>query len=279
MKPIFSSGSSSAGIRLLVLSLIALLLVQAARSGWLDRPLSYLASVSLPVYKLTELPSEIGRSLEGLFTGRESLREENARLRAEALVLHAKTQKLASLRAENLRLRELLNSASHKEESVVVAEVVGLAADPAQHVFIVDKGSADGIEEGQAVIDADGLVGQVINVAYNHSRVMMVTDVTHALSVQVNRNGVRAIVEGSGLIDLLELSHVAATTDIKVGDLLVSSGLGGRFPAGYPVARVSEVTIDPGEPFATVRARPLAQLDKAQFVLLVFSRSVARGDG
>ena len=262
-----------------MLSLIALLLVQAARSGWLDKPLTYLGSISLPVYKLTELPSEIGRSLEGLFTGRESLREENARLRAEALVLQAKTQKLASLRAENLRLRELLNSASHKEESVVVAEVVGLAADPAHHVFIVDKGTADGSEEGQAVIDADGLAGQVIDVAYNHSRVMMLTDVTHALSVQVNRNGVRAIVEGSGLIDLLELSHVAATTDIQVGDLLVSSGLGGRFPAGYPVARVSEVTVDPGEPFATVRARPLAQLDKAQFVLLVFSRSVEGSDG
>lgn len=255
-----------------MLSVIALLLIQAARSQWLDKPLSYISSFSLPVYKLTELPSEMTRSLQAFLTSRESLREENARLRAEALVLHAKTQKLASLRAENLRLRELLNSSSHKEESVLVAEVVGLAADPSQHVFVIDKGRAEGVREGQAVIDAEGLIGQVIDVAYNHSRVMMVTDPTHALSIQVNRNGVRAIVEGTGLIDLLEISHVAATTDVKVGDLLISSGLGGRFPAGYPVARIAEVTIDPGEPFATVRARPLAQLDKTQFVLLVFSR-------
>jgi rod shape-determining protein MreC len=256
---------------------VALLLVQAARSGWLDKPLAYVSSISFPIYKLTEVPGEIGRSLEGLFTGRESLREENARLRAEALVLQAKTQKLASLRAENIRLRELLNSATHKEESVLVAEVIGLAADPSSHIIVIDKGLSHGVREGQAVIDAEGLVGQVVNVAYTHSRVMMITDTTHALSVQVNRNGVRAIVEGSGLIDLLELSHVAATTDIRVGDLLVSTGLGGRFPVGYPVARVSEVTIDPGEPFAIVKARPLAQLDKAQFVLLVFAREV--GDG
>ncbi len=255
-----------------MLSVVALVLVQATRSQWLDKPLSYLSSISLPVYQLTELPSEMTRSLRTFLSSRESLREENARLRAEALVLQAKTQKLASLRAENLRLRELLNSSSHKEESVLVAEVVGLASDPGQHVFVIDKGQADGIQEGQAVIDAEGLVGQVVDVARNHSRVMMITDPTHALSIQVNRNGVRAIVEGTGLIDLLEISHVAATTDVKVGDLLTSSGLGGRFPAGYPVARISEVTIDPGEPFATVRARPLAQLDKTQFVLLVFSR-------
>lgn len=258
---------------MLILSVVALILIQAARSHWLDKPLSYLSSFSLPVYKLTEIPSEMTRSLQAFLSSRESLREENSRLRAEALVLRAKTQKLASLRAENLRLRELLNSSSHKEESVLVAEVVGLAADPAQHVFIIDKGRADGIREGQAVIDAEGLIGQVIDVAHNHSRVMMITDPTHALSIQVNRNGVRAIIEGTGLIDLLEISHVAATTDVKVGDLLISSGLGGRFPAGYPVARISEVTIDPGEPFATVRARPLAQLDKTQFVLLVFSRA------
>lgn len=255
---------------------MALFLIQAARSGWLDKPLSYIASISLPVYQITEWPGEIVRSLEEFWSTRESLQEENARLRAEALILHAKIQKLASLRAENLRLRELLNSASTKEETVVVAEVVGLAADPSQHVIVIDKGSADDVHEGQAVIDARGLVGQVIKVARNHSRVMLITDTTHALSVQVNRNGVRAIVEGTGLIDLLELSHVAATTDVKVGDLLVSSGLGGRFPAGYPVARLSEVTVDPGEPFATVRARPLADLDKTQFVLVVFSE---RSDG
>lgn len=260
------------GVRLLVLSVVALLLMQAARNHWLDKPLSYLSSFSLPVYQLTELPSEMIRSLQAFLVSRENLSEENARLRAEALVLQAKTQKLASLRAENLRLRELLNSSSHKEESVLVAEVVGLAADPAQHIFVIDKGRADGVHEGQAVIDAEGLVGQVVDVAHNHSRVMMITDPTHALSIKVSRNGVRAIVEGTGLIDLLEISHVAATTDVKVGDLLLSSGLGGRFPAGYPVARISEVTIDPGEPFATVRARPLAQLDKTQFVLLIFTR-------
>lgn len=272
IKPIFSKDSSAGG-QLLILGAIALLLILAGQRGWLGGVRTELSRVAEPFYNLTSYPARALTDLGEFWSSREQLREDNERLRAEALILQAKVQRLASLRAENMRLRELMNSARAREESVVVAEVIGVSPDPTQHQLLIDKGLEKGVFVGQPVIDADGLVGQVIEVGHQFSRVMMITDAAHALSVQVNRNGVRAVAEGTGLIDLLELSHVAATTDIKADDLLVSSGLGGRFPPGYPVARVIEVTIDPGQPFATVRARPLARLDRSRHLLLVFGQS------
>lgn len=256
---------------MLLLGALALLLIVAGQRGWLDTARLELSRLATPFFAVTDFPSRVVAQASEFWSTRERLLEENERLRSELLILNAKAQRLASLRAENMRLRELMNSASLRRESIVVSEVIGVSPDPTQHQIIIDKGVERKVYVGQPVIDANGLVGQVIEVAHGHSRVMMVTDSAHALSVQVNRNGVRAVAEGSGLIDLLELSHVAATTDIAVGDLLVTSGLGGRFPPGYPVAQVVEVTIDPGQPFATVNARPLAQLDRSRHVLLVFS--------
>ncbi len=181
--------------------------------------------------------------------------------------------KMAALTAENARLRQLLNSAAYVEDRVVIAELTGVAPDPVRHRVVIDKGASAGVRVGQAVIDAHGLVGQVVEVSRFFSRVLLITDQTHAVPVQVNRNGVRAIAEGGGRIDQLELANVAATTDIRVGDLLVTSGLGGRFPAGYPVAQVHEVVEDPGEPFLTVRARPTARLDQSRHLLLIFNES------
>jgi rod shape-determining protein MreC len=136
----------------------------------------------------------------------------------------------------------------------------------------VNKGSKAGIYVGQPVIDANGLFGQVVEVGLYSCRVLLITDSTHALPVQVNRNGVRSVAEGIGLMHELELRHVAATTDIVEGDVLVSSGLGGRFPSGYPVATVTSVVHNPGQSFSTVKAMPLAQLNRSRHVLLVFKR-------
>jgi rod shape-determining protein MreC len=126
---------------------------------------------------------------------------------------------------------------------------------------------------GQPLIDAQGLIGQVVGVGMTTSRVLLVTDSTHSVPVQVNRSGVRAVAEGMGSLDQLAVHHVTATTDIQAGDLLVTSGLGGRFPIGYPVAIVSAVERSPGEAFARIIATPTAELDRARHVLLVFSRS------
>ena len=217
-----------------------------------------LSAVTFPFYWVSDLPSRLVSWGESNTVSRAELLEENARLRSESLLLEAQVQQVASLRAEIVRLRALLNSSALLQDDVLVAELVGISPDPARHLVVLDKGGSEGVYVGQPLIDANGLMGQVVEVAANSARVLLVTDATHAIPVQVNRNGVRAIAEGVGRLDQLELRHVASTEDIAIGDLLVSSGLGGRFPEGYPVATVTEVEIDPGQPFARVRAKPSA---------------------
>lgn len=270
IKPIFSINSAP-GLKLLALSLIALaLIVGGSRLPGAEKLRSELSVLAVPFYWITDYPSELLDGARDALRSRSELEMENERLRSQAVILEAKVQKLASLRAENNRLRELLNASAHLAESVLVAEVTGVAADASRHEFVINLGREHELFLGQAVIDAKGLLGQVIEVGRFYSRVLLISDSSHALSVQVNRNGVRAVLEGTGRLDTLAVMHVPATTDIQVGDLLVSSGLGGRFPVGYPVARVSSVSVDPGKAFAEVQARPMAALDRSQHVLLVF---------
>lgn len=270
----------SVGARLLLLCAIALFLIFAGhRYQWFDRTESAVSVVAAPFYWITDLPVRFYHWVDESWRSRQTLLSDNEQLRAEALLLKAKVQKLAALEAENVRLRELLNSSDLLDDSVLVAELIGVSPDPLHHEIIINKGIDDGVYVGQPVIDALGLMGQVIEVGPLQSRVLLITDATHALPVQINRNGVRSVAEGVGLYHELELQHLAATTDIKVGDLLVSSGLGHRFPAGYPVAVVSEVIIDPGQPFATVKAKPSAALDRSRHVLLVFTQNTGSASG
>lgn len=255
-----------------MLSAIALALIFAGqRYVWVDQTQSKLSIVASPFYWLADIPAQISNWNEHNLRSRKKLISNNEKFQAELLLLKAQVQKLASLKAENVRLRELLNSSALLNDSVLVAEMVGVSPDPLHHQIVINKGEQDALYVGQPVIDAQGLMGQVIEVGPLHSRVLLITDATHALPVQVNRNGVRSVAEGVGLIDELILQHVSATTDIKVGDLLVSSGLGQRFPVGYPVAVVTQVTIDPGQSFAIVKARPSAALNRSRHVLLVFT--------
>lgn len=241
-----------------------------ARFDLVDRLRSGMLALTTPFHWLGDLPDRARHWGENNLVTRESLLEENSTLRAESLVLQAKIQKLASLATENVRLRELLGSKAIVQDNVVVAEIIGISPEPLSHHVIINRGSRAGVYPGQPVIDAYGLFGQVTDVSPYSSRVLLITDLNHAIPVQVNRNGVRAIAEGVGLLHQMELRHVAATTDIVVGDILVSSGLGGRFPAGYPVATVTSIVDDPGQPFVKVLVRPLAQLNRSRHVLLVF---------
>ena len=235
-----------------------------------------LSNIALPFYWLVDLPGRaVAWGQENLLS-RSKLVEENASLRTETRQLQGQVQQMASLRAENIRLRALLNSTVLLQDDVLVAELIGIAPDPTRHQVILNKGSRDGVYVGQPLLDAAGLMGQVVEVGASSARVVLITDATHAIPVQVNRNGVRAIAEGIGRLDSLELRHVASTTDIKVGDLLVTSGLGQRFPPGYPVAVVQEVERDPGQPFALVRATPSAALNRSRHVLLVYTRAQDR---
>jgi rod shape-determining protein MreC len=263
----------------LAFTIISLVLIFGnQRFHWVDWLESNLFVLATPFYWVANLPNQVSDWSSETLVSRETLQEDNRHLNAEALLLKGKVQKLASLEAENVRLRELLNSSTLVEETVVVAELISVNPDPLKHQIVVNKGSKHGVYVGQPVIDALGLMGQIIEAGTNLSRVLLITDVTHAIPVQVNRNGVRSIVEGTGLLHELQLRYVAATTDIKEGDLLVSSGLGRRFPQGYPVAVVTEVTIDPGQPFAIVKASPSAQLNRSRHVLLVFTRDNSPSD-
>jgi rod shape-determining protein MreC len=223
------------------------------------------------MYWVADIPARIGQWSEDNIKSHGTLREQNQKLDRENLVLKGRSQQMSALRAENARLRALLNSTALLQNDVLVAELIGVSPDPVRHQMILNKGAAHGVYVGQALIDEEGLLGQVEEVSEYSSRVLLITDATHSIPVQVNRNGVRAIAEGVGNLGALEIHHVAATTDINEGDLLVSSGLGDRFPVGYPVALVSRVSRDPGKTFATIEARPVAALDRSRHVLLVFA--------
>ena len=224
------------------------------------------------LYWVSDLPFKAEEWADNRLMNRTRLLQENNALRSENLVLAQKLQKNAALEAENFRLRQLLSASSAVEDRVLIAEIIGVAPDPQVHKVIINRGEAHGVYVGQAVLDAFGLMGQIVEVAERSCVALLITDSTHALPVQVNRNGVRLIAEGVGKLHELRLRHVANTMDIVKGDLLVSSGLGGRFPSGYPVAEVTEVTVDPGRPFATVIATTKARINRSRHVLFVFVR-------
>ena len=193
---------------------------------------------------------------------------------AEILILRRKVMLNASLAAENMRLRELLNSADTLEDQVLIAELIGVSPNPDEHVVILNRGEQHGVYVGQALLDANGLMGQVIEVNTRTSKAMLITDVNHAIPVQINRNGVRLIAEGTGQLGSLNIPYVSYTQDIADGDLLVSSGLGRRFPMGYPVATVERIERLEGEVFIRVIATPLSALNRSRHVLLVFDKPV-----
>ncbi|GAB3094128.1 rod shape-determining protein MreC [Pseudomaricurvus hydrocarbonicus] len=237
----------------------------------LDPVRSRLASLATPFYWIADTPRSILEWGQETVRTREQLEEENELMKAELLIHKRKLQQMASLSAENVRLRQLLNSADMVRDRVLVAELIGVSPDPLTHRVIINKGRKHGVYLGQPLLDAQGLMGQVVEVNDFASQVLLITDTTHALPVQINRNGVRAVAEGTGDLYQLKLRHLANTVDIEEGDLLVSSGLGQRFPVGYPVATVTSVIHDPGQPFARVEALPEAQLNRSRHVLLVFS--------
>lgn len=249
----------------------AALLIVGRFTSWLEPVRSKLDVLTLPFYWTTNIPNHLSDWFDASFSSREQLLAENRSLRNQIRIQESRLQKMASLVAENLRLRQLMNSSKIVQDRVLAAELIGVSPDPLVHKVIVNKGSEDGVYVGQPLLDAFGLMGQVVSVTPYSAQVLLITDNTHAIPVQVVRNNVRTVAEGIGDLYQLRLRYVSSTTDIKEGDILVSSGLGGRFPVGYPVAQIESITYDPGEPFASVLVHPAAQLDRSRHVLLVFS--------
>ncbi len=272
IKNIFVEGPYLGTRMILVGVLSALLVVADAKFDFVSPVRQTLSTALAPVQWLVSAPGDIVEWTEDTVKSRDQLQAENAALKNRLFILEAKSQRLSSLSAEVNRLRELLNASSFVDDSVLVSEIIGINPDPYLHEVVVNKGFEDGIFVGQPVLDSYGLVGQVTQVAPLTSRVLLISDHNHAVPIQVNRNGVRGILVGIGVLDQLELVNIPDTADIQEGDLLVSSGLGGKFPPGYPVARVNSITHDPGEPFAKIEAEPLAELNRSRHILMVFRK-------
>lgn len=253
---------------------VALALVYT-QTQWLGPLKQKAIDLATPFYWLANMPREMSAWSEQRLVPQEQLLQENEALRTELLIQQHRAQQMAAVVAENTRLRQLLNSADKLQNRVLVAELIGVAPDPMLHRVMINRGQVDGVYVGQPVVDAQGLVGQVMEIGEQSSWVILITDTSHALPVQINRNGARLIAEGRGNLYQLGLRHVPNTFDIQEGDLLVSSGLGKRFPNGYPVAVVEAIKPDKSSPWAEVIAKPLAELNRNRHVLLVFEESPA----
>jgi rod shape-determining protein MreC len=192
-------------------------------------------------------------------------------LKRDILLLQAQQQKFAALENENIRLRDLLDSSLKVKDRVLIAELIAVNLDPYVHQVLINKGANSGVFEGQPVLDANAVMGQVTSVTHYTSTVLMITDARHSLPIQILRTGQRAIAVGTGDINRLHIPHLPNNTDIQVGDLLVTSGLGGRFPPGYPVATVTEAQRVEGKAFIDIVATPNAQLNHTREVLLVWT--------
>ncbi len=234
------------------------------------------STLSLMVYPLqyaANLPVELAQWTSQHLAFRQHLIEENRRLRSQQLILNAKLQKLTSIEQENARLRELLTSASRfKEKRMLIAELLAVALDPHQQQILINKGKVNGVYSGQPLLDAHGIVGQVTHVTPFNATAILISDPSHALPVRVVRNGLRSLLIGTGKASALSLRHIPSSSDIVVGDVVNTSGLGGRFPPDYPVAKITHIERPPGESFAAVTATPLAHLDRSPEVLLIWPK-------
>ncbi|MEH6576354.1 MAG: rod shape-determining protein MreC [Amphritea sp.] len=268
ISPIFHGGSLRTRFIVLLLLTIVLIIVDL-KWAKMNQTRAYLSLLITPLQWVVDAPAQVADEFSDVLVTRTQLVEENRRLRQEALLLKQRVLQIAALTAENVRLRELLTGRQRLPDGVMLTELIGVNPDPFQHQILLNRGSEDRAFVGQTVLDSGGIMGQVVELSHYTSRAMLITDSRHAIPVEVNRNGFRSIALGNGSVNELELGHVPDTADIREGDLLVSSGLGARFPRGYPVAIIISVKRDPGQPFAVVKAKPTARLNKSRHILLV----------
>lgn len=262
---------------LVVFSLALLFLDQ--RSVLLKKARGYMTVGVYPLQVLVDLPKTALSWAENGIQSRAELLLENQKLREQQLIQNAKLQKMASLQAENDRIRALLQSAERRQEEVLIAEILSVELDPYKHQIVVNKGSLHGVYEGQPLVDAFGVAGQITYVSNISSIATLITDANHALPVEINRNGFRTILRGTGQSSRMQLPYVSRNADVRPGDLLVTSGMGRRFPTGFPVAVITRVEHPPGAAFAEVYARPTGHLERGREILLVWYNNPSKANG
>ncbi len=235
---------------------------------------SFLNTVVAPIQYLAVLPQQISDRVDYILTTRTELRIDNARLQNELLELEMAVQRLNFIESENDRLRQLLGSDVRGSSRRMVTEVVAVASDPFSHQVVINKGSTHGAYVGQPVLDNRGIVGQLVSVGRNTARVLLISDQSHAISLRVQRNDIRVLAQGTGDLQKLALLYIAHSTDIEIGDVLLSSGLDEVFPEGYPVAEVISIDRNEQYQYARVSVRPYAQLDRVRSLLLLWPGNV-----
>jgi rod shape-determining protein MreC len=269
-RPIIGRGPPL-GARFFFLAVVSItLMVLDHRGGYLETTRSWLQTAMSPLYGVVQTPFQIWEWLTGSFSDRSRLRTQNTQLTDELRTARVKLLRFDALTEENRRLRAIRNASQGIGERTLIAEIIRIDVDPYRHRARINKGSEDGVFKGQPVLDAFGIVGQVTSVDRVGSEIILISDNEHATPVQVNRNGIRSIAVGTGDIHRLSLPFLTSESDVKPDDLLVSSGLDGIFPAGYPVASITKVERNPAETFSVVEAKPLAQLDRSREVLLLW---------
>jgi rod shape-determining protein MreC len=269
-------GGPALGLRLIVLAAMAAgLMVADHRQHHLAAIRDAIASLAYPIQWAVQAPVQAWGAMRESFATKTRVEADNVRLAADNLVLRLKLLRFESLEQENRRLRAVRESSARVVQRSLVAEIVRVDLDPFRQRVLINKGTLQGVFRSQAAIDANGIVGQVTRAGPVSAEVILISDPEHAIPVAVNRTGVRSIALGTGRSGLLSLPYLPQNADVIVGDLLVSSGLGGVYPPGYPVAKVTSVVRDPAQPLLAVEATPLAGLDRDPEILLVwFDRAV-----
>jgi len=270
MQTLFIRGSS-ATFRM-VLFVIASIALMTIDHRWqsLEMVRSTLSTIIYPLQYTIDLPIRLYYWSDEVLSTKQVLLDKNREFEARHLENRVQLQKLDIIEKENARLRSLLSATPKITEQLLISEIINVDVDPYRQLILLNKGSNSDVSQGQPIIDAQGIMGQVVHVGAVSSTAMLITDASHAIPVQIDRTGLRANAFGTGKINQLNLRHLTQNVDIEVGDMLITSGLGGVFPPNYPVATVTKVDRTAGEPFATIEATPLAQLDKSREVLLVW---------
>ena len=271
MKPIFTRGPSFLLRLAIAVALALVLLLGDSQFNLFASSRIYLNSLVSPIQYVVDAPQQLFTALSENLVTRQALKARNLQLEKDNLHLKADRLLLTQLENENKQLRELLNSQREFTNKRMITEVMSLRSDPFTHQLVIDKGALDGVYLGQPVINEQGVVGQVSQVGSTTSRVLLIVDASHGIPVRVQRNDVIAVVHGSGAWNKLNVPFIQSNADLQAGDLLVTSGLGGRFPAGYPVATVSDFNYQEGALYADVTASPVAQLDRSRYLLLLWN--------
>lgn len=276
---LFAEGGAGT-LRLLVYLILALILMVADhRGGYLERVRHWGGLLGGPMYLVASSPARLVELARENFSTRAALRDENEALREQLLIGQARIHRLEAVQLENQRLRGLLGGTRGLRLSVQLANLIDIDLDPFRHRIVLDSGASRGVRVGLAVIDGSGVVGQVVAVTPMNATAMLVSDPSHAIPVQVVRSGMRTIAYGSGDVHKLVLPNIPLSADVRVGDQLITSGLGGTFPAGFPVGRIASLSPDETRLFVVAEAEPAAALDRSGEVLLVWDTTEAGYDG